>query len=264
MKKTAIILSVFALITSSCGQTTKKQVETNENADTVQISYNEIPETLVLNEGGTFNSSIRPNEKLQIGTTYTDTFEYIDFNDEGDDAFIDVKKNDALFPMIANESYGKWNDWARGDLYQIDWQIDTIRPAGDEAQLWIEYFALKTTKIKDGNISLFKKKYARPLKYHYDKESGFTESLLSKVYQKVEYYIANSKQDMVQKILNTPSANLGYSVEYREKDGKLYYVIGIYNDFENSVDTFQWLYLSEDLQKIFEYDLPNDELIEFQ
>ena len=93
MRKIVIILSVLALIVSSCGQTTKKQAETNESAGTVQISYNEMPETLVLNEDGTFNSFIRPNEKLQISTTYTDTFEYIDFNDEGDDAFIDVKKN---------------------------------------------------------------------------------------------------------------------------------------------------------------------------
>ena len=262
MKKTAIILSVFALITSSCGQTTKKQVETNESADTVQISYNEIPETLVLNEGGTFNSSIRPNEKLQIGTTYTDTFEYIDFNDEGDDAFIDVKKNDTLFPMIANESYGKWNDWARGDLYQIDWQIDTIRPAGDETQLRIEYFALKTAKIKDGNVSLFRKKYTKPLKYTVYNSDSYTNSTLDYIYRNVEYFLANSKQKMILSLINDPSSDISYSIEEETIKEQHYFKIGISDAIENHTTVFQWIYLNG--MKLYEYDLANDEWIEFK
>ena len=262
MKKTLIILSVLALIVSSCGQLTKKQAETNESVDTIHISYDEMPETLVLNEDSTFTSSIHPKEKLQIGTTYTDTFEYIDLNDEGDDVFIDLKKNDTLFPMIDNELYGKLNDWARGDLYQIDWQIDTMRPAGDETQLWVEYFAVKTTKIKDGNVSLFRKKYTKPLKYTVDDSDGYTNFTLDWIYRNVEYFLANSKQELIISLINDPSSDISYSIEEETIKEQQYIKIGISNEIESHTSVLQWIYLNG--IKLYEYDLANDKLIEFK
>ncbi|MDU1889828.1 MAG: hypothetical protein E6767_03995 [Dysgonomonas sp.] len=273
MKKALLILTLHAIIMGSCTQRAEKQVETTLNVDTISsdtyiqqtpihISYDATPETLEIGTDSTFISSIRPNEKLQTGKIYSDTFEYFDFNDNGDDVILYVKKGNITFPLMANELFGKLNDWARGDLYQIEWKIDTMRPAGDERQLWIEYFALKTTKTKDGNVSLFRKKYTKPLKYTYSSSEGYTSSTLDWIYRNVEYYLANSKQELVIIHINNPSDDISYSIEQETIGEKEYIKIGISNEFENHTSIIQWIYLYGD--KIYEYDLPNDELIELK
>lgn len=224
------------------------------------ISCDAMPETLTINANGTFISSIRPSEKLQLGKIYTDIFEYVDYDDQGDDLALVVKKDTSVFPLIANELFGELNGWARGDLYQIEWKIDTMRPAGDSEALWIEYFAEKTTKIKDGNVSLFRKKHTEPLKFTYSKEGGYTSYALDWIYRTIEYYLANSKQKLVIELLNDPNAEISYSIEEDSEERGIR--IGISNTFENHTNTIQWIYMIG--AKIYEYDLPNDKLIEFK
>ena len=88
MKKTIIILSTLALLVSNCGQATKKQAENDST-----FSWAD----------STFYSNIRPSEALQLGTLYTDSFEYIDYNDDGDDFFITVKKDNKIHDLINND-----------------------------------------------------------------------------------------------------------------------------------------------------------------
>jgi hypothetical protein len=88
MKKAGIILSTLALVAGSCGQATKKQAENDST-----FSWAD----------STFYSNIRPSEALQLGTLYTDSFEYIDYNDDGDDFFITVKKDNKIHDLINND-----------------------------------------------------------------------------------------------------------------------------------------------------------------
>ena len=248
MKKTVILLSTLALLTSSCGQTTKEQAKSYSTPSWAD---------------STFYSDIRPNESLQLGTLYTDSFEYIGYNDDGDEFLIDVIKDDKIHGLINDDIHIVSDlNLNRGDMVKIQWQIDSLRPAGDEEMLWFEEYAVKITKTKDGNVSLFKKIYPKPIKYY--SESDYSDSFLDKIYRNVEYYLANSKQDLVKLAINNPKNSLIYSIEEREMDNINYCVVGVYNEFENTHSIIQWIYMSLDFQKIFEYDLPNDELIEFK
>jgi hypothetical protein len=128
MKKTTILLSVLTLSIGSYGQNW---------ADSV------------------FYSSIRPNEELQLGTLYIDTLEYIDYDDNYDDFLISVKKDEESYGgLICNDIHQIVSDLNlnRGNIIEIQWQIDSLRPEGDKELLWFYEYAIKITKIKDGNI----------------------------------------------------------------------------------------------------------------
>jgi len=247
MKKTVIILSVFALIASSCGQATKKQTVNNPASSLTD---------------STFTSDIRPNEKLQLGKVYTDNFEYINYNDQTDYFFFSVRKDNKEITLLDNVADKQTSILNRGDMVEIQWKIDSSWVAGDGDRLEMTEWAINVKKTKDGNVSLFKKKYTKPLKYNY--ENNYSTSFLDEIYKNVEYYLANSKQDLVKLAINDPNSSLIYSIEEREKNGKKYYAVGISNEIENHQSIIQWIYMSEDLQEICEYDLPNDELIKFQ
>ena len=261
MKKAAIILSVFIFLASSCRQVTKKQVENN---NVIYEQNDENPVVASEKFDSIFTSSIRPNEKLLSGKIYTDNFEYIGYNDDGNYYFFIVTKDREKITLldgliIENKTFPKLN---RGDMVEIQWKIDSSWVAGDGDRLEMTEWAINLKKTKDGNVSLFKKKYTKPLKYNY--ESNYSTSFLDEIYKNVEYYLANSKQDLVKLTINDPNSSLIYSIEEQEKNGKKYYAVGISNEFENHQSIIQWIYLNEDLSEIFEYDLPNDELIKFQ
>lgn len=121
----------------------------------------------------------------------------------------------------------------------------------------------KAKTVSANNIS----KYEKPLKYYIvsnEKEDNkYSNYFLNTLYEKVEYYINNSKQELLKTNINDANAVLGYSIDAKKKKGHFYYLIGIYNESKNKTDIIQWIYLTEDLEDIFEYDLPNDKLIKF-
>ena len=98
-------------------------------------------------------SNIRPNEKLRVGKIYTDKFEYLDYNDEGDDLSITIVKDSKVYTLIAN---GLWDiivsdnpHFNTGNLVEVQWKIDFLTPAGDSEALWVVKFAEKITKINE-------------------------------------------------------------------------------------------------------------------
>lgn len=246
MKKTIIIL-VIAFIAGGCMHTNKQQAANNSVISPINSA---------------FASDIRPNEKLQLNKIYTDEFEFIDYNDDYDDFFIEVQKDNKKHSLIVNDIRPEDLNLNRGDMVRIQWKINSLRPSGDESLLLFEEFATEITKIKDSNVSLFRQKHPKPLKYYYNND--YSISFLDKIYKNVEYYIANSKQDLVKLAIYDPKSDLIYSIEDRTMNGKKYYAVGISNEFENIQSIIQWIYLDEDLQKIFEYDISNNELIEFE
>lgn len=207
-------------------------------------------------------SPIRPNQKLEVGTQMTDSFEFINYNDDGDYFLIFVKKNNEKFSLIYDWDVSEKYKFNRGDIINIGWKMDSMWVSGDGESLHFAEWAKSATKVKDGNVSLFKRKYKKPLKFNYQKE--YSDSYLDKIYLLVEYYLANSKQELVKANLNDPNIDIEYSTEERTLDGKEYIVIGIGNNFENHTSIMQWLYIEtgEELE-LYEYDLANEKLIKF-
>ncbi|SHG26166.1 hypothetical protein [Dysgonomonas macrotermitis] len=100
-----------------------------------------------------FYSSLRPNEDLQLQTLYTDTLEYIDYDDNYDNFLISVKKDDKTFgELICNDIHQIVSDLnlKRGDIIEMQWAIDSLRPEGDKELLCFREYAIEITKIKDG------------------------------------------------------------------------------------------------------------------
>lgn len=251
MKQILILLLVFTVIFSSC----KKEDKNKENEPVK--SENKIVKDSV------FTSIVRPNEKLKLGKVMTDDFEFINYNDNGDYFYVFLKKGNQEIAMIYDWKVNKKRQFNRGDIIRVDWKIDSMWVSGDGESLHFEEWAKDAHKIKDGKVSLFKKKFKTPLSYHYSEE--FSTVFLDEIYTLVEYYLANSKRDLVRVNLEDPNAIIEYSIENRNENGKEYVVIGIKNNSEGLSSIMQWLYIENGERLVlYEYDLGNEKLIEFK
>ena len=169
-----------------------------------------------------------------------------------------------------NDFYGFINDknddrsYLKGDLIEIKWKNDTIFIAGDGETPEIADWIISTKKIKDGNVSIFRNTYKKQLKFNWSKENNYSASYLDKLYLLVEDYIANSKVETIKLSIKNKD-QLEYSIEQQTRNGEEYTVLGIYYIFEHKLNTLKWLYYENgDRPKLYEYDLPNDKLIEFK
>ena len=90
-----------------------------------------------------YTSNIRLGEKLSVGKVYTDNFEYLAYNGDGDYFLINVIKNGKVSVLVA---FGDALDifeglqLKKGDLLEIRWKIDFDTPAGDDTI----YFVIKS------------------------------------------------------------------------------------------------------------------------
>lgn len=192
---------------------------------------------------------------------FKDVFEFVAYNDDGDYSYIQVKKGD--------ESYGFVNDknearsLLRGDICEIQWKKDTIYIAGDGETPMLEDWLVSVNKIKDGNVSKLRKEQKTEFKYHWSEQENYSQGFLDDIYLVTEYYIANSKNKLLQLHLKSKE-QINYSIENRKRENRDFTVMGIGYEFENRTNIFQWLYYDTENHKLYEYDLGNDELNEFK
>ncbi|MET3021753.1 hypothetical protein [Flavobacterium hydatis] len=237
------------------------------NAKTDSISQKEILNTKdTINKiPSEFKSEIRPNEKLKLQQVYTDTAEFVRFNEGGDYSYVEIKKNNKIISLTTNLTEAENPNYTMGDIFDFKWQIDSVFISGDgERRDFTEWF-VSAKKVKDGSVTLFRKKYPKPIKYYWaEEEDKYSTEFKDYLYTLVEYYLANSKSELVKANLKDPDLSLTYSIEDRESDGRSYTVLGIANEFENRTSIMQWLYVDNVTRVLYEYDLPNEKLIEFK
>lgn len=200
-----------------------------------------------------------PQIEVKKNSLKRDTIEFVSYNDNFDYTQLNGKKGKEEISFVNDKNNDR--SLLRGDLIAIEWKNDTIYIAGDgetpENAQWI----VSAKKIEDGKVSTLRKVYRRPIKYHLT-DDEISDSYLEHLHDLAEYYIANSKVDLI-KLSVKNRENLAYSVEKQTKDNKEYYVLGIYTESEHKINIFQWLYIDPEDDKIYEYDLPNDQLIYF-
>lgn len=248
----------FLLAVASCKQkseanATKVNTASNENT----LSQND---TITKPDSKDLSSLLRPNEKLKLQKIYSDEAEYIEYDGMGDYPFFNVKKNKELVSLATN--FEDAPKFGRGDILLLKWKIDTVYIAGESEALNFTEWLVDVKKVKDGNVSLFRKSYKKPIKYYSDKGS-YSDDLKDYLYTQVEYYLVNSKNESIKTALKNPES-ISYSIEEKDKDGQSYYVLGISDDFEKHTNIIQWLYFNNDTRTLYEYDVPNDKLIEFK
>jgi len=208
--------------------------------------------------------AVRKKEIQQIAvekdSLQRDTIEFVSYNDDFDYSQLNGKKGKEEISYINDQNNDR--SFLRGDLIAIEYKNDSIYIAGDGGTPQNAEWIVSAKKIKDGKVSKFRKEYNQPIKYHYSKEDEISSTYLDHLYKLAEYYIANSKNNLIKLFVKNRDA-LAYSVEKQTKENKEYYVLGIYTESEHKINTFQWLYIDPETDIIYEYDLPNDKLIKF-
>ena len=236
-------------------ETTAENLNNNIQKDTTVVK-NVTDNSSDLN----LKSNLRTGEKLQLEQVYEDTVRFVNFDGNGDYALFTVQKDKKLISFYTDLANAK--AFKRGDLLDVSWKMDTIYEAGEGEKLEFAEWLVNAKKIKDGNVSLFRKKHSKPIKYYSEKED-FTADFKDYLYEQVEFYLANSNNELVKSAIKDPKADLSYSIEEKDRDGRSYILLGISNDFEHHTNIIQWLYLDNENRKLYEYDLPNDKLVQF-
>lgn len=186
--------------------------------------------------------------------------EFLSYNDDGDYFLLTARRKNETFSFINDSNDDR--SLLRGDTIVVTWITDTIYIAGDGDTPQQADKIVSVKKLKDGNVSKFRKTYNKQLKYHWPQEENYSKPYLDKLYTAVEYYVANSKNELLQLLVKNKD-EINYSIEKQTRNNKEYTLIGIAGTLEHHSNTVQWLYLDSEEDKLYEYDLQNDSLIEF-
>lgn len=213
----------------------------------------------------TSENTISPTKTLPSNNTsktkmFSDVFEFVNYNDDGDYRLINLRKNNESFSFINDKNDDR--SLMRGDKVAIAWKMDTIHIAGDGETPELAEWLVSFKKIKDGKLARFRKTYKLDFKYHWYNENEYSDGYFKHLYELVEYYVANSKNELL-KLHIADNSPLEYSIEQQDRDGKTYTVLGLGTSFEGHMTKIQWLYYDAEKDDLYEYDLPNDKLILF-
>ncbi|WP_316847087.1 hypothetical protein [Pedobacter psychrodurus] len=203
-----------------------------------------------------------PSTKInKVEPVSNGTMEFVSYNDDGDYFLLNAKQKEQTFSFINDSNDDR--SLLRGDIIDIAWKKDSIYIAGDgETRVEAERI-ISVKKIKDGNVSRFRKDYPQPLKYTWPQEEHYTKSYLDKLYILTEYYIANSSNALLKQQIKK-KGEISYSIEMQTREGKEYILLSIAAVTAEHAEAIQWLYIDNDTDLIYEYDLPQDRLVKFK
>lgn len=241
MKKLLILLLAITFIFQSCVNGTEtKTAQTPKHTP-------KIAEKEIIN-----NSFSKPK-------IFTDTFEFLSYDDNGDYMLLFAQKEKDFYGFINDKNDDR--SILRGDICEIQWKKDTIYIAGDGDTPEIADWLVSIKKVTNGNVSKFRKEYKKELKYHWHEEK-YSQNYLDEIYLSAEYYLANSKNELIKHAIKSKD-QIEYSIEKRTENNKDYEVLGIGYMFEHRFTIMQWIYIDRETKQIYEYDLPNEKLIVF-
>lgn len=187
--------------------------------------------------------------------------EFIDYNDDGDYFLLNGKKGRIPYSFINDKNEKR--DLLRGDIVEITWKWDTIYIAGDGETPELAEWIISIKKIKDGNVSDFRKRYPEKIQHSVNEDDNFSSEFKDKLYSLVEYYLANSKKEAVKQSIRNRD-DLSFSIEERNENGTEYIALGIYTHSDGQPKIIQWLWYSPNTDMLFEYDHNRDKLTPFR
>ncbi|WP_376776912.1 hypothetical protein [Flavobacterium covae] len=199
-------------------------------------------------------------DKKKDSKLFSDVFEFVNYNDDGDYQLINFRKNAKIYSFINDTNDDR--TLLRGDKVEVHWKMDTIYIAGDGETPELAEWLVSFKKIKEGKLSQFRKTYKKEFKYHWFNENEYSEEYLKQLYTWVEYYVANSDNELLKAHLEAGDA-LEYSIEQQEREGKTYTLIGLGTSFEGRMTKIKWLYYDAEKDDLYAYDLGNDILVLF-
>lgn len=240
------IVGLFLFFLVACNQ---EKVAENQK----KVSVNDVKKT---NPIAIKQKNINDKNKV-----LTDTITFLEFDDNGDYPLLFAKKANKRLTFIYNLS-GKLN-FVRDDQLVVKWKMDSTWIAGEGEKLEMREWIIAASKIKDGSVSLYRKKHHKPIKYWHANDDNYSDSFKDYLYTLVEYYLANTKNELVLMSLKA-NTDLVYAIEDGNKNGRSYTVLGLASNAEGHSSIIVWLYLDNETRKFYEYDLASDKLIEFK
>ena len=143
-------------------------------------------------------SLLRPDEKIELGKIYSDTVQFVSFDDNGDDFLFHVTKNKDSVVLIYNQENP---NFVRGSDLEIKWKIDQWRPAGDPEYMEYREFlvsakVLQPLKLPSQNVKFLSRKM------QYDEES------------KANINTINLNQNYLKTITDPEKAALAYAATF--------------------------------------------------
>jgi hypothetical protein len=169
----ALLILTFAIY--ACNNNTQK-----ETSDIHSNSEYPHQTSAVFSE---FQNLLRPNEKLGLGKIYTDTIEFIEFDDNGDYPLMFVSNGKDTASLVYD-----WTveyDFVKGEKIEIQWKIDSIHYAGDQEYLDYKEFLVSAKKLKPLKLTDKKVKFLwRELQYLKDLNGEFNVITLDEEYIK--------------------------------------------------------------------------------
>lgn len=212
-------------------------------------------------------------ENVRFDTIYRDTIIFQQYMDYGDFPRVHTTKHGIdISPVYDTDN----KSLTRGDIALLEWRFDSIAIPEAPSDKWVDRIAVSLTKIKEGKLALYRKKYPQAITYSYDKSISETDAkeYLDEIYELVQYYLANSTDPLVVSTVESQSDSLQiqYTIELQDRmeknQNESYFVVGLSNYFEHHNSIFRWLYLKRYTGKgyleLYEYDLPKDKLKAFK
>lgn len=169
----AFLILAFAL--QSCEE--KKQKASNNNNPNLeeQAQISVIPTES--------RSPLRPHEQQELGRIYTDTIEFVELNDYGDEPLMLINKNKDKATLIYDWTI-EYN-FVRGEELEIQWKMDSIRYAGDPEFLQYKEFLVSAKRLKPLKLTDKKVKFLwREMQYLEDLSGEFNVIALDEEYIK--------------------------------------------------------------------------------
>jgi len=131
-------------------KTTKDNDEQSKTESQIQEIQNNISESKIEQKSvvvDTYKTALRPGEEVQLRKTYSDTVNFISYDDNYDYWYFLAEKNkDTVEIIYADESISQL---VKGDKIIIDWEIKRLEEAGDPEIFYIKPY-----------LSSFKKEFS--------------------------------------------------------------------------------------------------------
>lgn len=256
--KTSPILLLIVLLLTACHNDSRKNKHISNNEKPAKVKP--FSNNTVSNETNSETST--PTQQTVSQKKQTDTVLFKKFNDDGDYFLFIVTKGKQEMALIYNDDMPNRNDFVRGDKVLIEWELDSIRNAGDDEVLDFVKRLRKARKLKDGKVSLFRKEYSKAIRYVSNKTvDNYSDSFINDVHSIVEYVVANSKAETLQEVLNSHQSTLFYSITEVEKANRMYYVFHISSKMDGQFKVIQQIYQDVERGTLYEYDAVTDSLI---
>jgi hypothetical protein len=229
-----------------------------------------------------YESPARPGETLRFGVTYTDEFEYVEWNGDLDYTyFVMCSPGDEeylhLYDDLDDNDRIPYPEFVRGDRMLVEWHIGLASEAGDNETPYLTKWATKVDKIADGPVSRFRAAHPDRLRNVLpngwdppEREAERVRELYTDPYYygAAEYYVATSRKPEVRAFAADPSLAIRYTITKQERGGMDFRVFEIWNDADTAEgelpEPLATFWLSQNWpHTIYEYDPATDELTKF-